>query len=171
MEKDSLAAIGLSQGLDLKWYGTYDRKPDGSWNRTSEKLLQNFAGSGHPIFRCTSALERTIKKQRRRKDINTFQWHYADGHLRESAQFCGAVADMIEELPVDRRAPGNPLHHFNWINKKFLLNLLSQDCKPLKSDRETCCKNTSNNLRNYQKTRSYPDCPEAGLRLVEVGRL
>ena len=33
-------------------------KPDGSWNRTAEKMLQNFARSCHPIFRCTSALER-----------------------------------------------------------------------------------------------------------------
>ena len=27
----------------------------------------------------------------------------------------------------------------------------------MKSDRETCCKNTSNDLRNCPKTRSYPD--------------
>ena len=45
-------------GSEKKWYGTYDCKPDGSWNRTAEKMLQNFAGSGHPIFRCTSALDR-----------------------------------------------------------------------------------------------------------------
>ena len=38
--------------------GTYDCKPDGSWNRIAEKMLQSFTGSGHPIFRCTSALER-----------------------------------------------------------------------------------------------------------------
>ena len=46
MLKDSLAVIGLSYGLDLKRSGTYDCKPDGSWNRTAEKMLQNFAGSG-----------------------------------------------------------------------------------------------------------------------------
>ena len=48
----------LGSGSEKKWYGTYDSKPDGSWNRTAEKMLQNFAGSGQPIFRCTSALER-----------------------------------------------------------------------------------------------------------------
>ena len=47
----------LGPGSEKKWYGTYDRKPDGSWDRTAEKLLLNFAGSGHPIFRGTSALE------------------------------------------------------------------------------------------------------------------
>ena len=63
---------------------------------------------------------------------------------------------MIEELPVGELR-GNPLHQVNWINKKFLHNFLSQKCKPMKSDRETCCKNESNDLRNYKKTRSYPD--------------
>ena len=38
-------------GSEKKWYGTYDHKPDGSWIRTAEKMLQNFAGSGHPVFR------------------------------------------------------------------------------------------------------------------------
>ena len=69
----------------------------------------------------------------------------------------GAVADMIEESPVGRRALGNLLHQVSWINKKFLHNLLSQKCKPMKSDSETCCKYTSNDLRNCQKTRNYPD--------------
>ena len=45
-------------GSEKKWYGTYDCKPDGSWNRTAEKMLFNLAGSGHPAFRCASALER-----------------------------------------------------------------------------------------------------------------
>ena len=45
-------------GSEKKWYATYDCNPDGSWNRTAENMLQNFAGSGQPIFRCTSALER-----------------------------------------------------------------------------------------------------------------
>ena len=41
-----------------KRYGHYDCKPDGSWNRTAEKTLLNFAGSGHPAFRGTSAMEK-----------------------------------------------------------------------------------------------------------------
>ena len=47
----------LVPGSDKKWYGTHDCKPDGSWNRIAEKMMQNFAGSGH-VFHCTSALER-----------------------------------------------------------------------------------------------------------------
>ena len=48
----------LGRASEKKWYGTYDCKPDGSWNRTAEKMLENFEGSGHRIFRGTSALEK-----------------------------------------------------------------------------------------------------------------
>ena len=48
----------LGPGSEKKRYGSDDGKPDGSWDRTAEKMLLNFAGSGHPIFRGTSALER-----------------------------------------------------------------------------------------------------------------
>ena len=48
----------LGSGSEKKWYGTCDGEPDGSWNRTAEKILQNFAGSDHPKFRCSSAFER-----------------------------------------------------------------------------------------------------------------
>ena len=74
----------------------------------------------------------------------------------------GAAADMIEELPVDQRALGKPV-------KKFIHSLVLHFCET-KSDRETYCKNTSHDLRNCQKTRSYPDCSEAGLRPVEIGQ-
>ena len=63
----------------------------------------------------------------------------------------GAVAEMIEELPVGQRAVvrelwRNPKHQVNWIMLRLLRNLLLHKCKPMKSDRETCCKNTSNDL-------------------------
>ena len=45
-------------GSENTWYGTYDHKPGGSWDRTAEKMLLSFAETGHPIFRGTSALGR-----------------------------------------------------------------------------------------------------------------
>ena len=48
----------LGPGSEKKWYGTYDHKPDGSWDRTAERMLLNFAETEHPVFRCTSALVR-----------------------------------------------------------------------------------------------------------------
>ena len=49
----------------------------------------------------------------------------------------GAVADMIAELPVVGQLRGNPLHQVSCMKKKFLQNFLSQNCKPMKSDKET----------------------------------
>ena len=63
----------LGPTSEMKWYGTYDCKPDGSSNPTAEKMLLYFAGSGHPIFRGTSALERRIRKQSKLKEVNTLQ--------------------------------------------------------------------------------------------------
>ena len=66
----------LGPGSEKKWYGTHDCKPDGSWNRTAEKMLQNFARSITDIRLCQRLGEDRIKKQRRKKDINTLQWQY-----------------------------------------------------------------------------------------------
>ena len=84
----------IGSGSEKEWYGTYDDKPDGSWNRTAEKMLQNFKDSGHSNIPMYQPLgERTIKKQRVRKDNKSLQRKYGkfsvappDGHLRQSAQ-------------------------------------------------------------------------------------
>ena len=44
-------------GSEKKWYGTCDNKPDGSWDRTAEKMMLNFAENDHPVFRGSSASE------------------------------------------------------------------------------------------------------------------
>ena len=48
----------LGPGSEEKWYGTYTHKPYGSWDRSAENMMANFSGSGHPIFRASSAFER-----------------------------------------------------------------------------------------------------------------
>ena len=70
-------------------------------------MLQNFTGSGHPIFRCTSPLERG---QSRSKGGGKTTIHF-DGSTENIElllqlvisvnQFSlyGAVVDMIEEVP------------------------------------------------------------------------
>ena len=82
-------------GSEKTWYGTYDCKPDGSWNRTAEKMLMNFAETDHPIFRGTSALERgdLRSKESGKKSIHfngsTQKCWIASpsGNLRRSAQY------------------------------------------------------------------------------------
>ena len=48
----------LVLGSEKKWYGTRVSKPDGEWDRAAEDMMLNFAESGHPVFRASSALER-----------------------------------------------------------------------------------------------------------------
>ena len=56
----------LGPGSEKEWCGTYSDKPDGDWDKTVERMMLNFAESGHPVFRATSALERgELKKQRK----------------------------------------------------------------------------------------------------------
>ena len=138
------------------WYGTYDQKPDGSWDRTAHKMLLNFAGSGHPVFRGTSDLERGESRSKRSGSTQSIELLLQMVISVNQLSLFGTVADMTNHQLV-RELRRNPLHQVNWINKKFLHNLLSQKCMPMKSDTETCGKFTRNDLRNCQKTRSYPD--------------
>ena len=48
----------LGRGSEEKRYGTYTDRPDGSWNQSAENVMAHFSGSGHPIFRASSAFER-----------------------------------------------------------------------------------------------------------------
>ena len=56
--EDSRKDTGRFQGLDPRRSGAEPNKPDGEWEKTAEGMMLNFAESGHPIFRDTSALER-----------------------------------------------------------------------------------------------------------------
>ena len=48
----------VEPGCEKKWCGTHVSKPNDEWNKTAEVMVLNFAESGHPVFRATSALER-----------------------------------------------------------------------------------------------------------------
>ena len=67
----------LGPRSETQWHGTYDHRPDGSWDRTSEKMLLKFAGSSHPIFRGTSAVEREeIFEAKKEEDQHSLQRMY-----------------------------------------------------------------------------------------------
>ena len=71
----------------------------------------------------------------------------------------GAVADMISEFSV-----------VNWMKWRFLHDLLSQKCKPTESDRETCCNNTSNDLRNVRRPEVIQTMLRSRFETVEIGQ-
>ena len=94
-------------------------------------MLLNFVRSGHPIFRCTSALE---KGQKRSKGWGKTTVHFTA--CEEKVQLLlkmvmsvnqlslyGAIADMIQELPEDQRAPGR-LVALDQIEEEIVTQLL-----------------------------------------------
>ena len=48
----------LEPRSEKKWCGTKVNKLDGEWHKTAEGMMLNFAESGHPVLRASSALER-----------------------------------------------------------------------------------------------------------------
>ena len=80
-------------------------------------MLENFQRSGHPIFRCTSALERGHWKNKE-GGRTTIQFTASDDNVQlilkmvitvNQLSLYGAEADLIRELPVDQRAPRKPV--------------------------------------------------------------
>ena len=56
--RENCIANAHRPGSEKKWYGTHLNKLDGEWDNTAEDMMLNFAESGHPTFRATSASER-----------------------------------------------------------------------------------------------------------------
>ena len=48
----------LGPGSEKKWYSISADSPQGEWDNMAEKMMLEFAESGHPIFRATSPLSR-----------------------------------------------------------------------------------------------------------------
>ena len=104
----------LERGSEEKWYGIYTHKPDGSWNRMAGEMMANVSGSGHPIFRASSAFERG---EWRSKGGGKKSIHFNGSHeniellLRtvisaSQLSIYGAIADLCDEVPKDIRAAG-----------------------------------------------------------------
>ena len=79
-------------------------------------MLQNFEDSGHPMFRCTSSLERGhLRSKAGGKTTIHFNGSTENVELLlqmvisvNQLSIYGAVADTTAELPVDQRAPVKP---------------------------------------------------------------
>ena len=72
---------------EKKWYGTYSDKPDGKWDKTAERMMLNFAESGHPIFRATSPGRRWIRNQRKGKEVYSLQRQWRNNWI-DSSHHC-----------------------------------------------------------------------------------
>ena len=164
---NSLAVIGLSWGLDQKKNGAepYTDKPDGSWDRTAEEIMLNFSGSGHPIFRASSAFARgeVRSKAGGKKSIHfngsteTIELLLRTVVSANQLSIFGTMADLCDEVPKRVRTPEKPAAPKH-LEKVEILSTPRQNIPPMTSSGETNGKSTSENSSNCQKTRSYPNC-------------
>ena len=63
----------IGPGSEKKWYSS-ENSPQGAWDNIAEKMLLEFAESGHPIFRATTPLSRSTLKSNGRGKLST---HFA----------------------------------------------------------------------------------------------
>ena len=59
----------IGPGSEKKWYSMEEDSPQGIWDHITEKMLLEFAESGHPIFRAKTPLSRGILKSKRARKI------------------------------------------------------------------------------------------------------
>ena len=112
-----------------------------------------FQRSGHPIFRCTSALERGHLKSKG-GGRTTIHFTASDDNVQlilkmvisvNQLSLNGAVADLIKELPVDQRAPGKPVA-LDQMEQEILTQPPLAEVQA--DDAETYCKIASKDLKN-----------------------
>ena len=168
---DSFAVIGLSWDQGFIGSGTelFDQKPDGSGDRTADKKLPNFEGSGHPVFRGTSALERRhLRSKESGKKSKHFNGSTQNIELLlqtvisvNQLSINGAVADMIEESPVGQRAPGNPKAPGQLDKEEILTQPPLAEVQANEERQGNLLQEYEQRFENCQKTRSYPnDAPK-----------
>ena len=54
----------IGPGSEKKWYSGEENSPQGAWDNIADEMLLEFAESGHPIFRATTPLSRSILKSK-----------------------------------------------------------------------------------------------------------
>ena len=107
----------LGPVTEKKWYSISADSPQGEWDKMAEKIMLEFAESGHPIFRATSPLSRGRLKS---KGHGKLSIHYAAGLETVETIFriivsanqlslYGAVAEICEEYESFHGRMGQPV--------------------------------------------------------------
>ena len=106
----------IGPGSEKKWYSS-ENSPQGAWDNFAEKMLLEFAESGHPVFRATIPLSRgTLKSKGRGKlsihfaaDQDTTDTIYRIILSVNQLSVYGAVAAICEEFESHQDRSGEPV--------------------------------------------------------------
>ena len=107
----------IGPGSEKKWYSISEDGPQGEWDKMAEKMMWEFAESGHPIFRATSPLSRgRLKSKGHRKlsihycaDLETIETIFRIIISVNQLSLYGAVAEMCEEYETFHDRTGQPV--------------------------------------------------------------
>ena len=106
----------IGPSSEKKWYSS-ENSPQGAWDNSAEKMLLEFAESGHPVFRATTPLSRgTLKSKGRGKlsihfaaDQDTSDTIYRIILSVNQLSVYGAVAALCEEFEDHQDRSGEPV--------------------------------------------------------------
>ena len=107
----------LGPGSKRKWYSISDDSPQGEWDNMAERMMLEFAESGHPVFRATSPLSRgQLKSKGGGKlsihycaDLDTIKTVFRTITSANQLSLYGAVAEMCEEYETFHDRTGKPV--------------------------------------------------------------
>ena len=126
----------IGPGSEKKWYSISEDSPQGVWNNMAERMMLEFAESGHPIFRATSPLSRGQLKSKWhgkllihfaavQETIETIFRIIVSANL---LSLYGAVANMCEEFLNRFKIENNKEQEFPEVQfKKYVWKLDAKD--------------------------------------------
>ena len=106
----------IGPGSEKKWYSMEENSPQGAWDHIADKMLLEFAESGHPTFRATTPLSRSNLKSKGNEkkskhfaaDQETIETIFRIIVFANQLSLYGAVANMCEESETHQDRSGPP---------------------------------------------------------------
>ena len=107
----------LGPGSEKKWYSISEDSPQREWDTTGEKMMLEFAESGHPIFRAASPLFRGQLKSKGpgklsihcAADLETIETIFRTIVSVNQLSLYGAIAEICEEYESLHERMGQPV--------------------------------------------------------------
>ena len=170
----------IGPGSEKKWYSAEENSPQGAWDHIADKMLLEFAESGHPIFRATTPLSRCTLKS---KGHGKLSIHFAaDEHTIETIfriilsvnqlSVYGAVAAICEEFEDHQDGSGEPeiLMGQSIVLGEIKAEVLLQNENPL--NHQILWQQYIERIESLSpESKVSRFCKEAGfMRIVEVGQ-
>ena len=107
----------LGPGSEKKWCSINADRPQGEWDTMAEKMMLEFAQSGHPIFRATRPLSRGQLESKGHgnlsknycADLETTKMVFRTIMSVNQLSLYGAVAQICEEYETFHERTGQPV--------------------------------------------------------------